>query len=411
VPAHWWLSPTWSAFGFANDAGFPAQDQSPLMPRPEKLLLISSSGANKLNVMLEAFLDIPNLLVEVVHYREQHEYFDNSLSGMWQRALNRAAGFTRDVAYNNSILTRADRFAPDFLFVIKGNRVFPSTLARLKQRLPHCQLISWSQDDMFAPHNRTQLYTRSVPLYDLIVTQKSFNLAPAELPSLGARHILFQNKAFLPRVHRRYAANEVDAPTHDVLFIGTAERERFLVMNEAARQGIEIHVYGSNWDTPAILREKSPNLLIHHELLLAERYAAALSRAKISLCFLRKQNRDRQTSRTVEIPACGGFMLAEDTEEQKALFEPDHEAVYFTDAIGLARSIRYYLSNEPVRRAIADAGFLRTRQSDYSYQARALEILETARRHAHHTAASRPTSNPRLTAPEVLSRNRTPSEE
>jgi len=379
------------------------------MRRREKLLFVSSSGADKLNPMLEAFLSAPELKVEAVHYGQTHRFFDNGLAGLTARAAARALRLPKDVSYNRAILRRAARSKPDFVFVVKGLRVFPRTLKGLKDCLPGARLISWSQDDMFAPHNRNMRFTRGLKAYDLVVTQKSYNAAPDELPALGARNVLFQNKAFLPRIHRVYGAHEVAAPAHEVVFIGAAERDRFDLMNAAARAGIEIHIYGSGWDAPGIASSACSNLKIHNEILLDERYAAAISRSKIALCFLRKKNRDLQTSRTMEIPACGGFMLAEDTAEQRRLFEPDREAVYFSDAASMIALLRKYLADAPARRAIAVAGYARARSSGYSYQDRAKEILKTARR--LRRLSSEPRAAAIITAPErpsarILSKTR-----
>ena len=86
----------------------------------------------------------------------------------------------------------------------------------------------------------------------------------------------------------------------------------------------------------------------------------------ISLCFLRKMNFDRQTTRSVEIPACGGFMLAERTEEHLSMFKEGKEAAFFSSNIELLEKCRYFLNHEEERNLIAKNGFKICRENGYS---------------------------------------------
>ena len=260
----------------------------------------------------------------------------------------------------------------DILFTVKGNTIKPSTLKILKNKYPKLKIISWSLDDMYAWHNRSIYYTLGLKYYDLVVTTKFYNIE--ELKKLGAKEILFTYQAYSKDIHKPCEKCQNVNTKHDVLFIGFAEKERFLHMNFLAENGIKVHIYGHGWDKK-IYKDHHKNLIIHNRGLKGKEYSNAISCSKITLCFLRKINRDQHTSRSIEIPACKGFMLAERTEEHKNLFEEDKEAVYFDTKEELLEKVKYYLTNENKRKKIAEAGYQRAINSSYSYDDKVEEIL------------------------------------
>jgi len=138
-----------------------------------------------------------------------------------------------------------------------------------------------------------------------------------------------------------------------------------------AKSGINVRVWGPNWKNAKM---KHQNLLIENRGLWKDDYKKAICSFDINLCFLRKGNRDSHTSRSIEIPACGGFMLAERTTEHLTLFEEGKEAEFFETDEELLGKIKYYLSHQQERKRIAIAGYNRCLKSEYSNSAR-LKIM------------------------------------
>ena len=110
--------------------------------------------------------------------------------------------------------------------------------------------------------------------------------------------------------------------------------------------------------------------------VLAEDAAKVFCATKINLHFLRKVARDLQTTRSVEIPACRGFMLAERTQEHLDLFDEGSEAEFFDDIDELLAKIKHYLLHSEQRKTIANAGYERCVKSGYSNYDRLNEILD-----------------------------------
>jgi spore maturation protein CgeB len=80
--------------------------------------------------------------------------------------------------------------------------------------------------------------------------------------------------------------------------------------------------------------------------------------------------------RTFEVPACGSFMLAERSEEQRAMFVEDREAVFFSNTEELCDKVRYYLAHDDLRRRIAQAGFDRVTSGRNTYRDRLSVLMD-----------------------------------
>jgi len=264
---------------------------------------------------------------------------------------------------NKSIKSLVSAKEFDIVWIDKGLKVNRSTLKYIKKKLPKCKIVSFSPDNMTIRHNQSQNYLDCVPLYDATFTTKSYILD--DLEKLGAKNVHFIHKTYEKKFHypRILTDDETERLGGDVGFIGAWEEERCQSILYLADNGIKVKVFGDHGWTKYI--GYSPNLTINKGLF-SDDYPKALQAFKISLCFLRKMNLDQQTARSIEIPACGGFMLAARTDEHRSLFEEGKEADYFSSDEELLQKCIYYLSHDDERAAIAKAGTLRCKVSGYS---------------------------------------------
>ncbi len=286
----------------------------------------------------------------------------------------RRLGYPPDLAGANAqILSYIKSLLFDILWVDKGLAIHPRTLSAIKRQNPACQLVHYSPDDMLNPRNQSKRYLAGLPLYDLHVTTKSYNVS--ELKEIGATNVFLVENAYDKYTHRPIALTRDEERQWgcDVGFIGAYERERFEMLLALAKAGVEVVVRGPGWET---CLDRHPQLQVKPGWVLGDDYAKAIVATKINLCFLRKVNRDLQTTRSVEIPACGGLMLAERTEEHLALFEEGKEAEFFGDEKELKEKINYYLQYDVKREQIAAKGRERCLKSGYSNHERLHSVLE-----------------------------------
>lgn len=260
----------------------------------------------------------------------------------------------------------------DVLWMDKGRTLKPSLLRSVRQRLPDIEMVSYSPDDMTLPYHSSVRYRACLPLLDLIVTTKSY--IAGELKDLGARRVLFIGNAYEPDVHRPVVLTHEERERFgcEVGFIGTYEEDRAGHLLQLAEAGVPVTVRGYGWRR---FEGRHPRLQILEGHLGQEDYVKVINATGINLGFLRKGARDQQTTRSVEIPGCRGFLLAERTEEHEGLFREGEEAEFFASFEELLRKCRRYLADPEARERVAAGGFERCQRDGYSNQARLEWVL------------------------------------
>ena len=273
-------------------------------------------------------------------------------------------------AYNEELEMAIGAYGPDIMWVDKGLFISAETTQMARQAV-EC-LVHYSPDNYFIRQNRSRHLASSLPLYDVVVTTKTANVA--RLKEAGCRRVLLSGNAFDPEVHKAIHLSAADRETYecDVSFIGRWEPLRELWLNELIESGFDVAIRGFGWHRA----RKNAVRDAFKGAVLGLEYAKAINGAKINLAFLSRTAEDSITQRSIEIPACGGFMLAERTHEHLEHFREGMEAAYFSGLDELKEQIGYYLRETKLRERIAAAGRERCLRSGYSYDMRLQTILD-----------------------------------
>jgi hypothetical protein len=238
-------------------------------------------------------------------------------------------------------------------------------------------IINYNNDDPFGSRDKKKwrLYLEAVPHYDLLAVVRPVNVSEAY--SLGAKKVL---QVFM-------AVDELDGPReitsqdrwrfpHEVLFIGTWMPERGPFLQELMRAGVPLAIYGNDW-------QKAPEWpalqgVWHGPAIYGDDYLKAIQLAKVSLGLLSKGNRDLHTTRTFEIPYCGGLLCAERTSEHLQLYQEDIEAVYWSDVQECIEKCKKLLNDDKMRAEIAEKGRIRCLRNGIFNENNLKKMLEAA---------------------------------
>lgn len=308
----------------------------------------------------------------------EFRFFDEApfLAGLrrsrWHRAAYRFLG-RRPLgawALNRALLQAATEFRPDILLVTKGPFVWPDTLRRIK-RETGAQLVNFATDDPFNPANRTPDLVAAIPCYDLYLSTKRAIIP--DLLAAGATRVEYLPFGYKPTEHfPEMPVNEEERRRFesDVAFIGAADADRVPLLERLAMlPGVRLALYGAGW-------ERSPSLrLFARGFVYGRDYRLAATGAAINLGFVRRANRDGHAMRSFELPACGAFVLAEDTEEHRVIFQGSEAVAFVPRDEALAACVREWLAAPERRRAVAAEGLRRITSGGHRYADRLRQII------------------------------------
>lgn len=260
---------------------------------------------------------------------------------------------------------------PDVLFVARGIWIQQEIIRRVRD----CGIIAahWHPDDAFNPENSSAIFARAIPEYDLIITPKSFNVE--EYRRAGARKTMYLPYAYDPRVHYPVEVSQEERRIYgsDVVFVGTKRRARVGQLEYAQRSGCDLKIWGDRWNRLAIWSPLRKDCTF--KVAVGPEMSKIFCSSKIALGFLNSENRDLHTARSYEVPASGGFFLAQRSEEHNSILREGVEADYFSSDEEMVEKIRWYTDHDEVRVRLRNSGYSRIRRGRSTYADRARDVL------------------------------------
>ncbi len=327
---------------------------------------------------------------EVVFFDTQAPALGAPIAEPARRAVRRVIPFSSRLAEflnrwlaSARLLAAAERARPDILLVIKGVNLRVPVLRRIKRRVGPL-LVNWFGDSLLTP-GIGAFVERDSGVYDFffVIDDKR----ALERVKIRALHVATLPFACDPDFHRPPALTADDKARYGspVTFVGTMipPRERAL---EAVREfGLKIwgpprnpwgtwdparSSLGSCWQGRSAYGEEAVKI-----------YAASDVTLDIHFMFGGPGPITNVTARVFEVPACGGFLLTNASDQLAELYSVGAEIIAYRSIEELRRLTAYYLAHPDERREIA-ARAQRRAHREHTFQRRLEGMFELLKQNA-----------------------------
>lgn len=278
--------------------------------------------------------------------------------------------------YNDRVAAELRLFRPDLMVVYKGESLEPRSLRLARELGATCYNI---YPDVSAFTHGPRI-PKCIPLYDHVFTTKSFGIRDFQ-KHFNLNRVTYLPHGFDPELHRPVELTpELERQFGaDASFIGTwsPKKEAYLAAVAAHAPEINLKIWGSQWEK---CRTASLEPHILGRDIMGTLYPVAIQASRVNIGILSEvwkgaSSGDQTTSRTFHLPASGGFMLHERTDELAQFFTEGKEVGCFGTPQELGEKVRFYLEHETEREAIRQAGHQRCIREN-SMDARAARILD-----------------------------------
>jgi spore maturation protein CgeB len=282
----------------------------------------------------------------------------------------RMSGLTASQHRRNcaNVLAVQKEFRADLIIIIKCT-AFPAEILRELHRTGAALVQMNTDHPHIDPGLKDPTYLGAIGEYDLVVTFARL-LVPVYY-QMGARRVVRLPFAHDPSIHRKVSLDprERDIFTSPTAYLGAWGYFQQSWLEPLLPCGIK--VFGGLWHHLPPGHPLAPRVNLHRGW--GEEMAKVCAGASIIVSLIRAEHDCAHSMKTFEIPACGGFMVTNRTEEQLEFFREDQGAVYFSTRAELLEKADYYLKNDGPREKIKNAGTAAA--APHTYEARAKDLL------------------------------------
>lgn len=231
---------------------------------------------------------------------------------------------------------------------------------------------AWLTDDPWNPAHGSQWLMNALSSYTKVFTPRLANLA--QLERLAPGRVGYLPFGYEPNYFYPLEPSQNNPAKHDVFFAGGADPDRIHVMHALIQGGLNLGLYGDYWDRYPETKAAFGGYAKPCDM------ASLIAQSRLSLCLVRRANRDGHSMRTYELAAAGACILAEDTMEHRQLFGSDGEAVlYFrSDHEAVAKAITACESPQ-LCKTLQTSVLAVIRKTDHTYAGRLQSILTNFR--------------------------------
>ena len=263
---------------------------------------------------------------------------------LWRRYLQYRWRTGPDVdRYNRALLAGATSAKPGIVWVEEPIFTYASTLREIQERTG-ATLVCVYSDDPRDPAKKSRHHDEAVTTYDVVFATKDDLLQ--RYFDAGCRGPAKFWKGFDPERIHPVALTDEDTREYgsDTTFVGHADfvggrPARLTPLLAVAREIPGTKIWGRSW--AKVSWPKDLTSVVHPYQIDGLDYTKAICAAKVAIQLPSRLARDTHSSRSVEIPACRTFMLAERTVDHQTLFEEDKEAVFFGSIAELVEKAKY----------------------------------------------------------------------
>lgn len=268
--------------------------------------------------------------------------------------------------FARSVVAACERYRPDVVVTTGRAPLLTHHIAQMQAF--GAKVINYSTDDPWNTKQRAPWSVATLPAYDVVFTPRRANLS--QFRDIGVKRLHYLPFAYDPEIHKPWPAEAQPERKCDVLFVGGCDEDRLSLMGDLARAGFNLALFGGYWDRHELTRPFARGIADQDAI------RSASASAGITLCLVRRANRDEHVMRSYEAAAIGGCILAEDTCDHRNLF--GDAACYFATNDDLIKKVMALSNDAHTRSTLANRLRARLRDDRDSYASRLSEIVDVA---------------------------------